>query len=183
MKKLTSILVLISCAFLLAAMQCEKDPLNQKLIAVDNLISIETKDNYYLNDSIIINSNFSRFLPETGYSNLLDIYITSNSYEFYFDIQMDKKLSNGSWEFVNLTNIVVLKRGSFESYKGCSSILNTSNNIYELRAAIPLLDSGEYRIRISETLEHYSIDSKVVLKLVTNIPELNENQYYIFTVN
>lgn len=183
MKKLINLLFGISIALLLSAMQCDRDPLNVRSIFVENLITIETKNNYVVNDSIIVNASFSRFLPETGYSNLLDIFKSSNSNGFIFNIYIKKKLNDDSWEQIDLRPIIVLKKGSLSQYNEFTSILNPAINQYEFKASFPLLEIGEYEIDISEGLRQNNQSSKVILELSTNIDELNQDGVYLFTVN
>lgn len=182
MKK-SNIVILLTTITLCMAFQCEDEPFATKEINVPDLIKIETKNNYVVNDSIHIDATFSRYLPESGFTNLLDIYKTSNSPKFSFSLSLEKKNSDDTWAIINPT-IVKVNKGEYilmASY--ATTILNLVNNNYESRVGFKLNEIGEYRIGVSKNLFQTENTQKIRLNISSSNDKLDQNGYYIFTVN
>jgi hypothetical protein len=157
-------------------------------LKIDNLIQIETLPNYKVNDVLYINSSFSRYMPEEGYTIPLDIYKTSKSEQFYFYCFLEKQTSNNNWDRIDLGKRLQVTKGSFEeSLNGFSAlcVLDPITNLYEFRGGIQLMESGNYRIHINQTLlPKYSDKSIVYLNIITTISQMGtKNGLYNFTVN
>lgn len=159
--------------------------MGSKNVTAPNLIQIETLPTYKLNDLIYINSSFSRYLPEEGYNDLLDIYKTTKSSEYAFDFVLEKKSAYDTWTQINIGNKIVVSKGkSFTSYANTAvCLLNLETNLYEFRGGIPLLETGEFRLRVASTLFPVDSDSSSIsVYIKTTIDKVDNQGYYNFTV-
>ncbi|WP_310558100.1 hypothetical protein [Flavobacterium sp.] len=160
--------------------------MGSKDIKASNLIQIETLPSYKLNDLIYINSSFSRYLPEEGYDDLLDIYKTTKSNEYSFEFLLEKKSAYDTWTPINIGNKIVVNKG--KSYTSNAAIgvcvFNPETNLYEFRAGIPLLETGEFRLRMSSNLYPvYTNSSYISVYIYTTISQVDNQGNYHFTVN
>lgn len=138
---------------------------------VPNLISIDEQQSYYVGNLLYINANFSRYLPEPGFVELLDIYKTTKSDKFGFYFNFQRKNAYGGWSDINVYNALTIYKGYKDVY-GLAAVLNTQNNTYELRFSIPLLETGTYRIRIPNEIRSYN-NKGVNLNITTTINSIN----------
>ncbi len=181
-----SIFGFLSIALFFNCSEPEDIYMGSKNIKASNLIQIETLPSYKLNDLVYINASFSRYLPEEGYTDLLDIYNTTKSKEYSFDFLLEKKSAYETWTPINIGNKIVVNKG--KSYGINSNIgicvFNPESNKYEFRAGIPLLETGEFRLRISNNL--YPLDtnsSNISVHIYTTISQVDDQGYYSFKVN
>lgn len=157
-----------------------------KYLNVAKLIQIETSPSYKVNDLIYINASFSKYLPEEGFSDLLDIYKTSKSKEYLFSFSLEKKSAYGTWSAVNFGDKIVVSKGKvYKSYDDLAVCeLNPQNDKYEFRAGLPLLETGEFRLRVSNQLRpDYSNNSYITIYITTTVDKIDEQGQYSFTVN
>jgi hypothetical protein len=160
--------------------------MGSKYLNVAKLIQVETAPSYNVNDLIYINASFSRYLPEEGFSDLLDIYKTSKTKEYSFSFTLEKKSAYGTWTAVNFGDKIVVSKGKlYKSYDDIAVCeLNSLNEKYEFRAALPLLETGEFRLRVSNQLRpDYSSNSNIIIYISTTVDKVNEQGEYSFTVN
>ena len=177
---------MLSIALFLNCSEPDDINMGSKEIKASNLIQIETLPSYKLNDLIYINSAFSRYLPEEGFEDLLDIYKTTQSKEYSFGFVLEKKSAYDTWTTIDIGNKIVVNKG--RSY-GINSnigicIFNPESNKYEFRAGIPLLETGEFRLRISSYL--YPLDtnsSNISVNIYTTINQVDSQGNYNFRVN
>lgn len=177
---------ILSIALFLNCSEPDEIEMGSKNITVSNLIQIETLPRYKLNDFIFINSSFSRYLPEKGYQDLLDIYKTTKSDEYTFEFTLEKKSAYDTWTAINIgTKIVANKGKSYTSYANIGvCVFNPESNLYEFRAGIPLLETGEFRLRMTSNLYPvYSNSSYIAVYINTTINQVDNQGNYYFTVN
>lgn len=164
---------------------------NSKYIAIPGLIQVENQDVYLVGEEIYLNTHFSRFLTEPGYSNQLDLFKTTDGASFSFSFGLEKRNPDNSWTVVNLENKMVPDEGRIYDGDYCigQAIYNPDTQTYQFRAGIPLQETGTYRIffGISETshLELTSINANkrsTYLSIKTTTNDLS-NGFYNFTVN
>jgi hypothetical protein len=158
---------------------------------VKNLIEIENQTNFLVDEYVFFNVNFSRFLPENGFSDLLDIQRTSKSNKFNVFINFYKKDAYGNWIFTNFNNFYQLDKGEIitsEFGNNAFSVLNTSTNQYEFRAGIKLLEQGEYRLVIDPNVYSFNQNfnsynsNNISVNLFHTFDSSTQNEL-IFTVN
>ncbi len=181
-----SIFGILSIALFLNCSEPDDIYMGSKDIKASNLIHIETLPSYKLNDLIYINSSFSRYLPEEGYDDLLDIYKTTKSNEYSFEFLLEKKSAYDTWTPINIGNKIVVNIGKLYSSNASIGVclFNPETNRYEFRAGIPLLETGEFRLRISSNL--YPLDtnsSYISVYIYTTISQVDNQGNYYFTVN
>lgn len=191
MKNIRQILVLFCLLILLTSTTCEQEPnYYSKSIKVTNLIHIEKKVNYDVNDVLFINALFSRFLPEDAFGNLLDIYRTTLSDRYIISYYLSKKNADNTMTNALIYSNLIIDKGEIidqNSEKHSLCILDKNTNKYEFRIGIPLLESGEYVLKIEPILNPYQINNKInlVIKTTVNDIEINKDSIpsYNFTVN
>ena len=181
-----SIFGFLSIALFFNCSEPEDIYMGSKNIKASNLIQIETLPSYKLNDLVYINTSFSRYLPEDGYTDLLDIYTTTKSKEYSFEFILEKKSAYETWTPINIGNKIVVNKGKSYGINSNSGIcvFNPESNKYEFKAGIPLLETGEFRLRISNNL--YPLDtnsSYISVYIYTTISQVDDQGYYSFTVN
>ncbi len=161
-----------------------------KIINVPNLIHIETYNQYHLNDTLFVNVSFSRYLPEEGYPDLLDVHKTTLSDTFSYGCGLYKKTAYDNWAYYDVTGSLIVTKGVFY-YDDLASLYNPNTKNYELRFGIPLKEIGEFKLILNNELfsNEYGYDAKgVPLTIVTSVdnPGVNiqyNNSEYTFQVN
>ena len=184
MRILKHFLLAIFGVIFLSSTSCENDynDANVKTLYISDLINIETQSNYNLNDVLYINSLFSRYLPEAGYSTLLDIYKTTGSDKYTFNFSLEKKSAYNTWSNLDVSTSIIIDKGEIYGNRAIC-VLNNTTNQYEFRAGIPLLEAGQYRISIEPYLNQYSYSNIVNVYIRTTVNDLDSEGYYNFTVN
>ncbi|NRT14856.1 hypothetical protein HNP99_001200 [Flavobacterium sp. 28A] len=185
-KKINYLIAFLSLIVFSSCGEPEDIVMGSKTITIDNAIKIETKKSYQLNDVLYVNASFSRYLQETGFDTLLDIYKTTNSDEYYFSYYLEKKSAYGTWSTIDIGENLILEKGKLNSYYGnyCLCILDPVSNLYEFRVGIPLLEKGEYRLNIANIIApSYADNSVLALYVATSINDVDENGYYNFSIN
>lgn len=156
---------------------------------VENLVVFEEQPTYAINDYVYFNADFSRYLPENGYSDLLDIYKTTNANSFIFGFSLHKKNAYGNWSEIDFGDNYDVVKGNIIKDYGVSgiSILNNSTNVYEFKSGIKLLESGEFKLEVSTYFIPYNQVSNnnktVYLSLFSTNNTINYSNEYIFTVD
>lgn len=187
MKTITKyILGILSIALLFSCSEPDDIDMGSKKIQASNLIQIEAQPTNKLNDLIFVNASFSRFLPEEGYSDLLDIYKTTKSTEYTFEFILEKKSAYNTWTPLNIGSKIDVTKG--KSYNTTTTtavcVFNPVTNLYEFSAGIPLLETGEIRVRISNYLYPvYTSTSNIQVYIYTSISKLDDQGAFYFTIN
>lgn len=177
---------MLSIALFLNCSEPDDIYMGSKDIKASNLIEIETLPSYKVNDLIYINATFSRYLPEEGFEDLLDIYKTTQSKEYSFGFVLERKSAYDTWTTIDIGNKIVVNKGKFYGINSTIGIcvFNPENNKYEFRAGIPLLETGEFRLRMSSNL--YPLDtnsSNISVYIRTTISQVDKQGDYYFKVN
>lgn len=195
MKKLNYILLI---AFISLFTNCDTNDdgfYKNLFVDVPNLVSIQTQPNYSVGDYIYINADFSRYLPEPGHTDLLDIYkTTGGATQFAFSYVVERKINTTDWEVVTVNdnqldiNLGTAQNGSYV-YGICE--YNDIDKTYEYNVGFPLLTAGNYRLSFgynsssTNSVEIRSLSSSK--NLILNINSLESNLdgsgYYYFNVN
>lgn len=177
---------MLSIALFLNCSEPDDIYMGSKDIKASNLIQIETLSSYKLNDLLYINASFSRYLREEGFEDLLDIYKTTQSKEYSFNFILEKKSAYDTWTTIDIGNKIVVNNGKFYGINSNIGIcvFNPEYNKYEFRAGIPLLETGEFRLRMSSNL--YPLDtnsSNISVNIYTTISQVDKQGDYYFRVN
>lgn len=158
---------------------------------VNNYIKVYTQNSYNVGDKLFIESRFNKLQDESGYSNKLDIFKTTNTRQYGFYISLEKKVFNGNWTTINLNN-TDFESGGLGNYNFNNAIceLNQSNTFYEFYKGLILQESGQYRLTISSIIDpfytnnyySYSGGNNILVSFFTTIENVPGNSYQ-FTVN
>ena len=188
MKSIYNKIILLTLLFGFLNFQCDRENINSKEIFVKDLIKIEAKDSYIVNDKLFFEVNLPRYVYEEGKNTPLDVFKTTNSTQFHLNSQIRlQKLSA-----LNLWNDYGLDQNSYVIEKGeiyNALVLNTQNNIYEFRVGIKLPETGTYRLSLQPYLESpYLSNDSFSLRIKTsvigyNIKDEFNNDFYQFKVN
>ncbi|WP_298478985.1 hypothetical protein [uncultured Maribacter sp.] len=121
---------------------------NNVEVEIKDAIKVENKANYIVGDTLFFELNFSRYLEEEGYSNLLDIYETSGVDEFTYSFGLLKYSAfSDIYEGVNIDDqYIIAEKGLIGDYSQPSAILNSNKDTYESRIGIILKEEGEYQL-------------------------------------
>lgn len=147
MKNIYKILVSVIGVFLFGCYSGNDD---YKLVSlrIQDAFAIENEGNYVVGDTIFFELNFSRYLPEPGYSNLLDIYESTDAIDFNygFDLRKFSSLSNDYVYVAIDPSFVFAEKGKvFESFNQGTATLNEDQDRYESRVGIILVETGDFR--------------------------------------
>ncbi|MEN9323074.1 MAG: hypothetical protein RL699_854 [Bacteroidota bacterium] len=196
MKKIQHIgFALLSFVLLVACSNKDSEFFNEVTIKVPNQLVIDTQSSYALQDTLWLHTAFSRYLPEENYTNLLDIYKTSgNAAGFQFAFILEKKATNGSWEFYPLGYNLIEEEGVVHEYAGYYtgfSVYNESAQTYDYKSGLKLTEAGEYRIYFGyESLVNRAVilrsnsqTSDLVVNIRSTVEALDASGYYSFIVN
>lgn len=189
------VIVFLLASTLFISCYSRDDDYNVKTVNlfVPNLIEYEAQTSYNINEYAYFDVSFSRYLPEQGYSDLLDILKTTNSDKFFVNFSLYKKDLYGNYNYLNFNNFYILEKGELNSsYYGAGfAVLNSATNKYEFRIGIQLLEAGEYRIRVDPNFTPLNKDNSsffntinLNIETTSNLSsDININNEYDFTVN
>jgi hypothetical protein len=173
----------------------DSDFYNEIAITIPEIVSIETQNSYQINDTVWMQTNFSRYLQEPNQAKMLDVYATTGEATgFIFPFFIEKKQANGDWTFYALGTNLIAKKGISQEYSGYyvgTSIYNNATEKYEFRSGIKLTEVGEYRLNFgyesianrSATLRSTSAAQQLFINIRSSVSALNSSGYYAFTVN
>lgn len=168
---------------------------NDIYLTIPELVTIETKDTYAVNDVLWLNSdNFSRYLTEPNQATDLDVLKTTNAQSFSFTYLLEKKVGTDTWELVLPGNNLITERGSAietDLFIAAACVYNASSEEYEFRSGIKLTQPGEYRLSfgynsLSTTaveLRSDSFNNNLFLNINSTNTDLDGAGNYNFTVS
>jgi hypothetical protein len=190
-------LLLLASVFLFSNCDTNDDGFyNNLYIDVPNLVTIQVQPTYNVGDYLYVNSDFSRYLPEVGQSELLDIYHTTDgATQFYFTYVIERKINATEWEVVSVNdNQLDIIQGdalndSFYVIGICQ--YNEIDQSYEYNVGFPLLTAGEYRFSFgynsssTDSVELRSVSSSenLILNINSIATNIDSNGFYYFNVN
>ncbi len=196
MKKIPYIgFALLSFVLLVACSNKDSEFFNEVTIQVPNQLVIDTQSSYTTQDTLWMHTAFSRYLPEENFSNLLDVYQSSGqAVGFQFAFILEKKATNGMWEFYSLNNNLLKELGDVQQYDGYYtglSVYNETAKTYDFRSGLKLTEAGEYRINFgyeslinrAVILRSLSQANNLVVNIRSTVQALDASGYYLFTVN
>jgi hypothetical protein len=195
MKSARWIIALSSIVIITACSNKDSEFFNEITVEVPNQLVLETQSTYAVQDILWLHTAFSRYLPETGYNNLLDVYQTSGQApSFMFSFILEKKVADGSWEFYSLNTNLIEDNGIPNQYDGYYlgySIYNETSKTFDFRAGLKLTETGQYRLNFgydsllnrSVVLRSNSTSKNTVVNIRSRVDVLDASGYYTFTVN
>jgi hypothetical protein len=188
----------VAIATVLMAADCsnkDSEFYNDVFISVPDLVKIETKPAYVVNDILWLNSDsFSRYLTEVNQSRPLDVFkTTTGAVSFSFTYVLEKR-SGDTWNVVPLGANLIHDKGNAaetDSFIAAYCIYNDAGKTYDFRYGAKLVQAGDYRVSfgynsINTTdveLRSDSTDHNLFLNINSANPKLDGGGYYNFTVN
>ena len=143
---------------------------NNIQVEVLDAFLVDNKQNYSVGDTIYFDQKFSRYVKEEGYSDLLDIYETTNdtAFGYSFELEQYSEFSDSyrsvfiQEEFLLVNNIDL----DYYSYYGTevTAVLNDAQDAYESRVGIILPETGVYRLNFENIYfrNGYGYDNEVI---------------------
>jgi hypothetical protein len=157
MKKIYAILVIILCLIFVSCYSDDYDSNRFISLSIEDAVIFDNDENYVVGDTIFVDLNFSRYLPEEGFSNLLDIYESSGADIYYYNYGLNKfsELSNG-FQRVNIdSEFLFAEKGSIDVFERGGVVLNADETLYESRIGLVLAEAGRFQFDF-EFLNIYS---------------------------
>ena len=186
---------LLSFVLLVACSNKDSEFFNEVTIQVPNQLVIDSQSSYTTQDTLWMHTAFSRYLPEENFSNLLDVYQSSGqAVGFQFAFILEKKATNGTWEFYALSANLIEELGDVQENDGYYtglSVYNETAKTYDFRSGLKLTEAGEYRINFgyeslinrAVILRSLSQANNLVVNIRSTVQALDASGYYLFTVN
>jgi len=118
---------------------------------MENALIFENSKNYLVGDTIFLELNFSRYLKEEGYSELLDIYETTGAEQFLYDFDMERfsTQSNGYRRLSIDAQFLFSEKGNlFPDANRVGAIFNQNTDMYESKVGIILAEEGQYLLNM-----------------------------------
>jgi|GEM_PF-1442868 len=120
-------------------------------VEVADAFVFENAGNYVVGDTIYIELNFSRYLKEENYANLLDIYETTGSEKFNYSLLFSKFSSfSNSFETIGIADeFLFAEKGEVLGISNeVKVVLNGARTMYESRIGIVLAETGDFNFDV-----------------------------------
>jgi hypothetical protein len=184
MKKLSVCLLLTILLY-----SCYSDDYNDNssiTLELEDAFVLENQDNYVVGDTIFVNLNFSRYLDEEGYSNLLDIYESTGAERFNYDLELEKysAISNNYVRVSISSEYVFAEKGEYTETNGqVTALLNPDQDVYESRVGIIMAEPGTFKFNFDyvNIIADYEYN-KIFLQIYHEFTDANEEDF-IFVVS
>lgn len=154
-------------------------------LQITDALVFENDQVYSVGDTIYIDLNFNRYLDEAGFSNKLDIYESSGSDSFQYEISLEKfsELSNGFRAIVVSPEFLFAEKGTIDEFGRTLAQLNNDTSQYESRVGLILREAGrfnfDFRFLYIESSDYF--EDKVQIYIEHNFS--NSDGIFEFTVN
>ncbi|TKD67242.1 hypothetical protein [Flavobacterium sp. ASW18X] len=177
MKKILRILSL--CGLILVGSCISDDDFFVPLLTIEDAFTFENQENYQVGDTIYFTFEFSRYLPEDGQPNLLDIFESTGANDFYYDVEFSKFSS-----FSNSYQRIYTEKSNYFSPDGETNLAsyNPNTETYTSTTAIVLVETGDFQLDFNSAyINSYDFSPNKVNLTIQNIG-INTTQEYFFTV-
>ncbi len=167
---------------------------NETYVEAENLVDIQQQPNYNVNDVLYVEALIPRLLQEVGQPNLLDVrQTTNNAPHFNFTFLLERKINDGSWEYVELSNRFVDDYGTGVAGSFIHAVLDYDATLeqYYFRGGIRLTETGEHRLSFgynSTSLDKVELRSESTgqnlrLNISSTVSDIDSGGNYNFVVN
>ena len=176
MKKYIYILTLIiSSLVFTSCTESDDEFFASKIVTSNELIEVSVTGNE-LNVSCYV----PRLLPQD--TNPFDIYLTSTSRKMFFNYTLEKKNTNGAWEYITPTSVTTIEgENQIGDYISGITVLDALDTTYEYESAITLA-TGQYRVLIDPEIISLNSQNAVMITVKTSTLGIPSNALE-FTVN
>lgn len=163
--------------------------------AQNNLVAIQSQTTpYSVNDLVSFSAVIPNLLQEKMYSNVLDVReSTGNADRFNMTVILEKLNSDGTWDYTDLTNTLVVDEGSGLAGNFVKSTLIFDANLqeYRFRGGIKLVETGTFRMSFGASpssnniieLRSESPGQNLQMNIRTSSNNIDASGRYLFTVN
>ncbi len=137
-------------------------------VKVSDAFVVENNKNYTVGDTIFFDQKFSRYVEEEGFSNLLDVFETTNDEAFGYSFGLEKfsEFSNNYTSVFIDEQFIIATKVDIDFYYyggyGVAAILNDTQDAYESRVGIILPEAGEYRLNLENVYFSNGYDNDVI---------------------
>jgi hypothetical protein len=174
-----------SALFLIGCISQDFDENRYITLKIEEAITVENNVNYAVGDTLFFEVNFSRYLEEEGYNNLLDIYQSSGSSAFRYFYQVSKfsDLSNDFQGIDVSPDFILVEKGTSNDSGAAFADLNNEKTQYESRIGVILAEAGTFELNFDRsTFYSYSfLSDKVEIDIINTFS--NGIDKFEFTVN
>lgn len=141
------------CLLLIGCFSKEDDSFGRSVsLDILDAFTLQNDKDYVVGDTIYFELKYSRYLPEEGYPNLLDIYETSEAEEFGYSFGFEKysEQENG-FRLINIDpQLIITEENNIDDFyfydnTGTAAKLNAAQDAYESRVGIILKEQGLFR--------------------------------------
>ena len=147
------------CVLLVGCLSREDDSFNRSVsLDILDAFTFQNEKEYAVGDTIYFELSFSRYLPEDGYPNLLDIYETTDEEQFGYSFSFEKFSEQESgFRAVNIDpQFIIAEKNDitnnfYFSDLGTIATLNDAKDTYESRVGIILKEAGVFRFDFENT--------------------------------
>lgn len=147
-----------------------------KTVSSNELIEVNVTGN-----QLNVSCYYPRLLPQVG-ANFFDVYLTSTSRKFFFNYTLEKKNTNGVWEYIVPTTISEIEgENQIGDYISGISVLDALDTNYEYESNITL-GAGNYRISVDPEIVSLNSQNAVLVTIKTTVLGIPSNSLE-FTVN
>jgi hypothetical protein len=145
------------CFILLGCFSYDDDGFGRSVnLNIQDAFSLENQKEYSVGDTIFFELRFSRYLPEDGFPELLDIYQTTKSEDFAFSFGLEKFSElEDSFRQVNINeDFIIAEKKNLDIYyynnnHGTFVALNTAKDSYEAKVGVILVEDGLFQFNFN----------------------------------
>lgn len=182
MKNLKLYIIAFLSALTVLSCKSDDDFYNTIYLSVPNLITIDTPGSYAVGDVVSFHSDFSRYLPEAGQTDLLDVYRTTEALSFGFAYRLERETAPNVWTSVLLEG---------DEFSVAEASYDTFSMTYSNDTALQLTQTGNYRLSFGTSfagapatdLISRNPQNKTAVIISTTPNDVDSLGYYHFTVN
>ena len=176
MKKYIYILTLVIPSFLFTnCTESDDEFFASTIVTANNLIELEVTGN-----EVNVSCYVARILPQPN--DPFDIYLTSTSRKMFFNYTLEKRNTNGAWEFITPSTLTVIEgENATGDYISGIAVLDALDTTYEYETDITLTP-GQYRITVDPEIVTLNAQNAVMVTVKTSVIGATGNVLE-FTVN
>lgn len=176
MKKYIFILTLVIPSFFFTSCtESDDEFFASTVVTANNLIELDVTGN-----EVNVSCYVARLLPQP--TNPFDIYLTSTSRKMFFNYTLEKRNTNGTWEYITPTTLTVIEgENAVGDYISGITVLDALDTTYEYETNITLTP-GQYRIIVDPEIVTLNAQNAVMVTVKTNVLGDADNTLE-FTVN
>lgn len=156
MKSLNLAIVLMLSLMLLGCFSRDDDYFDRNVrLTITDAVTFDAKKEYKVGDTLVFELKFSRYLEESGYSTLLDVYETTDSKQFGYNFGISKFSGfSNSFERINIDQQYILGARTEEDYStyyggSMAAILDAEEKEYRSKVGIILVDTGRFKVDVN----------------------------------